>query len=62
MHRELLRRSMCVEIPGSTIKAYVTCQDIPVEIQGAQFSANLIVLGTEGIDVVLGLGWMSKYH
>jgi hypothetical protein len=25
------------------------------------FKANLIILGTKGLDVVLGMDWMSKY-
>ena len=53
---------MIVQIPGSKTRTELSCPKVPVEIQGVVFPANLIVLGTEGIDVVLGLGWMSKYH
>jgi hypothetical protein len=28
--------------------------------KGVEFSANLIVLDSNGIDVILGLDWMSK--
>jgi hypothetical protein len=35
---------------------------VPVDIQGVPFKANLIILGTKGLDVVLGMDWMSKYQ
>jgi hypothetical protein len=34
---------------------------VPVEIHGETFHANLIVLGEQGIEVVLGMNWMAKY-
>jgi hypothetical protein len=33
-----------------------------VEIRGISFPANLIVMGTQGIDVILGMNWLDKYH
>jgi hypothetical protein len=33
-----------------------------VEIRGIAFPANLIVMGTQGIDVILGMNWLDKYH
>jgi hypothetical protein len=33
-----------------------------VEIRGIVFPANLIVMGTQGIDVILGMNWLDKYH
>jgi hypothetical protein len=36
--------------------------DIPVEIHGVSFQANLIILGTKGLDMILGMDWMSNYH
>jgi hypothetical protein len=33
-----------------------------VEIRGIVFSANLIVMGTQGIDVILGMNWLDKYQ
>jgi hypothetical protein len=32
-----------------------------VEIRGIAFPANLIVMGTQGIDVILGMNWLDKY-
>jgi hypothetical protein len=35
---------------------------VPVYIHGVPFQADLIVLGTKGLDVILGMNWMSKYN
>jgi hypothetical protein len=32
-----------------------------VEIRGIEFPANLIVMGTQGIDVMIGINWLDKY-
>jgi hypothetical protein len=33
-----------------------------VEIRGIAFPAILIVMGTQGIDVILGMNWLDKYQ
>jgi hypothetical protein len=30
--------------------------------KGIVFPANLIVMGTQGIDVILGMNWLDKYQ
>jgi hypothetical protein len=30
--------------------------------KGVEFPANLIVMGTQGIDVILGINWLDKYQ
>jgi hypothetical protein len=55
-------RLMIVEIPGPSVKTQLSCRDVPVELYGEKFQADLIVLGTQGLDVVLGMDWMSKYQ
>jgi hypothetical protein len=38
------------------------CLNVSVEIRGIDFPANLIVMGTQGIDVILGINWLDKYQ
>jgi hypothetical protein len=57
-----MARNMIVQIPGSQVRAHLTCEGVPVVIHGVSFQADLIILGTKGLDVVLGMDWMSKYH
>src|SRR4051812_19499652 len=56
-----LKHVMIVQIPGSTTKARQICRAIPIRIHGIDFYANLIVLETKGLEVVLGMDWMSKH-
>jgi hypothetical protein len=53
---------MIVQIPGSQVRAHLSFNGVPVVIHGVSFQANLIILGTKGLDVVLGMDWMSKYQ
>jgi hypothetical protein len=55
-------RLMVVQILGSVDKTKLSCKGIPVEIHGVSFQADLIILGTQGLDMVLGINWMSKYQ
>jgi hypothetical protein len=36
--------------------------NVNVEIRGIAFLANLIVMGTQEIDVILGMNWLDKYQ
>jgi len=62
IHPINLKHVMIVQIPGSTTKARKICKDVPISMHGIDFYANLIVLGTKGLEVVLGMDWMSKHH
>jgi hypothetical protein len=53
---------MIVQIPGSQVRAHLSCEGVPIVIQGLSFQVNLIILGTKGLDLVLGMDWMSKYQ
>jgi hypothetical protein len=58
----MMTRAMLVHIPGSILKTKDNCVDVPVDIHGVPFQANLIILGTKRLEVVLGMDWMSKYQ
>jgi hypothetical protein len=55
-------RLMIVQIPGSTVRTQLSCRNVKVELYGEKFQADLIALGTKGLDVVLGMDWMFKYQ
>ena len=61
MNYSRLIKPMLVQIPGDSTKANHVCNEVPVIIQGKTFHADLIVLGSQGIEVVLGMNWMTKY-
>ncbi|XP_071681688.1 uncharacterized protein [Lolium perenne] len=57
----IMRRPMLVQIPGTSTKTDLSCKDVPIDIQGKRFHANLVVLGEQGLEVILGMDWMVKY-
>jgi hypothetical protein len=55
-------RLMIVQILGSIARTQLSYRNVPVELHGVHFQADLIILGTKGLDVVLGMDWMPKYQ
>jgi hypothetical protein len=51
-----------IDSAGGRIQANSICLNVSVEIRGIAFPANLIVMGTQGIDVILGMNWLDKYQ
>jgi hypothetical protein len=51
-----------IDSAGGRIRADSICLNVIVEIRGIAFPANLIVIGTQGIDVILGMNWLDKYQ
>jgi hypothetical protein len=37
------------------------CPKLNLKIRGLDFVANLIVLKSKGIDIILGMDWLSKH-
>jgi hypothetical protein len=51
-----------IDSAGVKVRADSVCLNVSVEIRGIDFPANLIVMGTQGIDVILGMNWLDKYQ
>jgi hypothetical protein len=62
LHTTPMKHAMLVQIPGSTTRAEWNCLAVPIQIHGIAFLANLIVLGIKGLEVVLGMNWMSSHQ
>jgi hypothetical protein len=56
----LLRCQMIVSSPGGDMPARQLCLNVNLKIGGVDFVANHIVLELKGIDVILGMDWLSK--
>jgi hypothetical protein len=52
---------MIVSSPGADMPARQLCSKVNLKIRGVDFVANLIVLESKDIDVILGMDWLSKY-
>jgi hypothetical protein len=51
---------MLVSSPGGNMKAMYQCLGVSFKIVGREFCANFIALDSKGIDIILGMGWLSK--
>jgi hypothetical protein len=50
---------MLVTSPGRGLKAIYNCDKVHLKILGRDFCVNLIILDSKGIDVILGMGWLT---
>jgi hypothetical protein len=57
----LLRCQMIVSSLGGDMPVSQLCPKVNLNIKGVDFVANLIVLESKGIDVILGMDWLSKH-
>jgi hypothetical protein len=57
----MLKNRMIVCSPGGDMHARHVCSKVSILIRGVEFLANLIVLESKGIDVILGMDWLSKH-
>ena len=56
-----MRRHMLVSSPGGSMKAQYICPQVKLRIMGIDFPADLIVLESGGIDVILGMRWLAAF-
>jgi hypothetical protein len=56
----MLKNRMIVSSPGGDMHVRHVCPKVNILIRGVEFIANLIVLESKGIDVILGMDWLSK--
>jgi hypothetical protein len=61
IHIALLKCQMIVSSLGGDMPTRQLCLKVNLKIRGVDFVANLIVLKSKGIDVILGMDWLSKH-
>jgi hypothetical protein len=57
----LLRCQMIVCSPRGDMPAKQLCPKVNLKITGLDYVTNLIVLELKGIDIILGMDWLSKH-
>jgi hypothetical protein len=55
-----LKKMLHISSPGGDMKATHSCFHVNLKIQGIDFLVNLVVLGSNGIDVILGCDWLKS--
>ena len=56
-----LRSPMLVSSPGAEYMASLWCDRLPLRIGNYVFPSDLIILESQGLDIILGMDWLSKY-
>jgi hypothetical protein len=56
-----MKQTMLVSSPRGEMRTKHICPAISITIRGVDFLANLIVLDSNRIDIILGMDWLKKY-
>jgi hypothetical protein len=56
-----MKHIMHVSSPGGEMRTKHICPAVSISIRGVDFPSNLILLDSKGIDIILGMDWLSKY-
>src|SRR3954469_5102637 len=51
-----------VSSPGGDMIVSLGCRDLVIEFGKHKFQVSLIILNSQGLDVILGMDWMTKYE
>jgi hypothetical protein len=51
---------LIVNLVGGKVQSDKMCSNLRIEIRGIDFLANLVVMGTQGLDVILGMNWLHR--
>jgi hypothetical protein len=58
----LLRTPLLTRTPGGNINCQLGCPRVRINLSGVEFLADLVVLKSGGIDVILGMDWLSRHN
>jgi hypothetical protein len=56
-----MKHTMLVSSSGGEMRTKHICPAISITIRGVDFPSNLNLLDSKGIDIILGMDWLSKY-
>jgi hypothetical protein len=57
----IMKHTMLVSSPGGEMRTKHICPAVSITVRGVDFLANIIVLDSKGIDIILGMDWLRKY-
>ena len=53
---------MVVQTPEAEMRSKIGCKGVGIVINGVDFLADLIILRSQGLDVILGMDWFIKHQ
>jgi hypothetical protein len=57
----IMKHTMRVSSLGGEMRVKHICPAVSITIREVDFLSNLILLDSKGIDIILGMNWLSKY-
>jgi hypothetical protein len=57
-----MKHTMLVSSPGGELRTKHIYPAVSISIRGVDLPSNLILLDSKGIDIILGMDWLSKYN
>jgi hypothetical protein len=57
-----MKHTMLVSSPEGEMRTKHICPAVSFTVRGVDFPSNLILLDCKGIDIILGMDWLSKYN
>jgi hypothetical protein len=57
----IMKHTMLVSSPESEMRTKHIRLAVSITIRGVDFLANIIILDSKGIDIILGIDWLRKY-
>jgi hypothetical protein len=51
-----------ITTPGGSISSDHVCRGVPIQIGNTLIKSDLLLLDLKGMDVLLGMNWMTQYH
>src|SRR3954465_11702431 len=57
-----LNSPMVVQTSGAEMRTKIGCKGVGIVINGVNFQADLIILRSQGLDVILGMDWLFKHQ
>jgi hypothetical protein len=58
----LLKTPLLTRTPEGDINCQLGCPRVRINLSGVEFLADLVVLKSGGIDVILGMDWLSRHN
>jgi hypothetical protein len=56
-----MKTHLLISSPNSEMKSTYVCPQVNLKTGEIDFEADLVILTSSGIDVILGMDWLSKH-
>ena len=58
----LLKTPLITRTPEGDFKCQLGCLRVRINLSGVEFLADLVVLKSKGIDMILGVNWLGRHN